>query len=105
MCIVPDIRPYSFNDEDKIKGFVIDYFTLIQDMTGLKFSIVKTNSLSQSLEYLKDKKCDILSTATKTKERESFANFTKNYTDIPFVLITNAKASFVDDISVLKIKL
>jgi signal transduction histidine kinase/ABC-type nitrate/sulfonate/bicarbonate transport system substrate-binding protein len=104
MCIVPDIRPYSFNDEDKIKGFVIDYFTLIQDMTGLKFSIVKTNSLSQSLEYLKDKKCDILSTATKTKERESFANFTKNYTDIPFVLITNAKASFVDDISVLKNK-
>ncbi len=104
MCIIPDIRPYSFIENNNISGFAIDYFNLLEEKTGLSFNLIKTENLSQSLEYLKNKKCDILSSAVKLKERESFANFTKSFIDVPFVLVTNAKASFIDDISVLRNK-
>lgn len=61
-------------------------------------------SLKTMLIYYKNKKCDIFASLGKTKERETYANFTKPYVNIPFVLITKQDFPFVDSLSGLKNK-
>jgi len=104
MCIFPNLKPYSYIENDQLKGFAADFYALIGQNTGLKFKLIKTDSISQSLQYLKEKKCDILSSAESTNDRRTFANFTKPFMDVPFVLITDNKSPFIDNLEVYQNK-
>lgn len=104
MCIIPNIKPYSFIENGKFSGFIADYINLIEKRTSFKFNLVKTSTFKESLEYFESGKCDVLASAEDIKSRRNFANFTKPFIDISLVLITKDNRSFVDDISVLKDK-
>jgi len=105
MCIVPDVKPYSFiADDGKFTGFVADYIKLIEKKTLFKFNLVKTSTFEESLEYLKNGKCDFISSLENKNDRKDFANFTKPYFNISLVLITKDNTNFVDDINILKDK-
>jgi signal transduction histidine kinase/ABC-type nitrate/sulfonate/bicarbonate transport system substrate-binding protein len=104
MCIMPDSMPYSDIKDGEFTGFVADYISLIEEKIKKPITLVPTNTWKESLEFAKDRKCDILSSATQTKERENNFNFTKSYIDIPFVLLTKSDTSFISDLSSLKNK-
>lgn len=101
LCVLPDALPYSAIKKDKHIGFIADYSNKISKIINMPFVLVNTSSFSQSINYLEDKKCDILPSLHKTKERSEFANFTSSYFKIPYVLTTNYKISFINDLSTL----
>ncbi len=104
MCIVPNIKPYSFLQNNEFSGFFADYMKIIEEKTTLNFNLVETKNFKQSLDYFKSGRCNILASAQNISQRRSFANFTKPIIDISLVLVTKDNRNFIDDISVLKDK-
>jgi signal transduction histidine kinase/ABC-type nitrate/sulfonate/bicarbonate transport system substrate-binding protein len=104
MCVIPDAMPYSDIKDGEFKGFIADYISLIEEKIKKPITLVHTNSWKESLEFAKSRKCDILSSVAKTRDRENYFNFTKSYIDIPFVLLTKSDTSFISDLSSLKNK-
>ena len=87
VCINPDWAPieYKYN---KPMGVSIDVLNLINKKLQFKIEYIDTKNWAESLEYLKDKKCDILPSAMRTIKREKFAFFTKPYLEYDTFIIT-----------------
>ncbi|MEA3513711.1 MAG: ABC transporter substrate-binding protein [Campylobacterota bacterium] len=101
MCNNPNWTPIEFikeNDTNQIDGIAIDTLKLIENRLGIKFQNVPTISWSQSQQFLKEKKCDILPAAIKTKNRQEYANFTKPYLDYKLAIITKNDKPFIGNI-------
>lgn len=99
MCIDPDWMPLEKNDKGKHIGMSADYIALMQEYIGIPIEMVDAKSWAESLQYGKERKCDIFSLVMSTKERESYLDFTKPYLKTPFVLVTNLEELFVSDFS------
>ena len=97
-CVVSDMMPYSGFTNGKLTGIVYDYVNLIEDKIGIPIFILKTKSFSESLEYIKNDKCDFIPALSKTQEREKIVNFTQSFTQIPYVLVTKKNVPFISDI-------
>ena len=101
MCIDPDWEPIEFADTTSkfiTKGISTDTMNVIGEELNLTFKGVPTNSWSESQEYLKEKKCDILPAAMKTKQREAYARFTYPYLDYKLAIITKDDQGFVSSL-------
>ena len=98
VCAVTNMMPYTDFKNGKLIGITSDYINLIEDKLGIPIFTVKTESFSQSLEYIKTKKCDFIPGIAKSEEREKVLDFTQGYTDIPYVLITKKSIPFISDI-------
>jgi len=98
MCIDPDWEPIEFADTSKgyiTKGISTDTMNVIGKDLNVTFKAVATRNWTESQEYLKEKKCDILPAASRTKERESYARFTYPYMDYRLAIITKNGQGFV----------
>jgi len=98
MCNNPNWAPIEFTvngDFNKLQGISIDTIHYLEDRLNIIFQNVPTLSWAQSQEYLKEKKCDILSSAVKTKKREKYANFTKPYLNLPLAIFTTKDKKIV----------
>ncbi|RXK09271.1 histidine kinase [Halarcobacter bivalviorum] len=104
MCILPNLKPYSFIEDGKFHGYVADYLALIEKKSGLNFKLVETQNFKNSLDYVKNGECDILASAQNVKERKMFMTFTEPFLTTSLVLITKNTTNFIDDISILKDK-
>jgi len=104
MCVMPNTMPYGDIKDGKYIGFVADYISLIETKIKKPITLVPTKSWTESLEFAKDRKCDILSASIWTKEREKDFNFTKSYVDIPYVVLTKSGTSFINNLSNVKNK-
>ena len=104
MCVLPDSMPYSDIKDGKLTGAISDYVALIEKKMKKPLILVPTNSLAESLEFAQNRKCDILTSLTQTKERENYFNFTKPYIEIPYVLLTKTGNSFINNLSMIKNK-
>ena len=104
MCVLPNAMPYSDIKDDKFTGFVADYIALIEKRIKKPIKLVPASTWTESLELAKDRKCDILSSASVTKDREEYFNFTKSYLEVPFVLLTKSGTSFINNLSSLNNK-
>ncbi len=96
----PDWAPFEWKDDsDQHSGIIADIINLIKNRSGLEFIAMNTDTWDESVNLVKNKKADMFSAITITKERETYLNFTSN--DIftyPAVLITNFedKAVYLD---------
>ena len=104
MCVLPDSMPYGDIKDGKLTGAISDYMALIEKKIGKSLSLIPTSSWAESLEFAKNRKCDILSSLAWTKQREDHFNFTKPYIEIPYVLLTKNGTSFINNLSSLKNK-
>ena len=103
MCIDPNWMPYEkFDANGNHIGMTSDYFALFQKDIGINIRAVVTKSWSESLEFVKQRKCDILSLAMETPEREKYLNFTSPYLQVPLVIATRMDIPFVGNISSLR---
>ncbi|SKB82052.1 diguanylate cyclase domain-containing protein [Malaciobacter marinus] len=95
LCIDPDWMPLEKFEKDEYIGITSDYMKILQKRLGIKIKAIKSNSWSQSLEYGKQRKCDIFSLVMPTKSREEYLNFTEPYITIPLVLITKIEKLYI----------
>jgi len=102
ICIDPDWMPFEKLEDGKYIGISSDYFKIFEKSLNINFNLIKTNSWNESLEFAKQRKCDILTLAMETKERKKYMNFTEPYLKIPLVISTKVGVPFINDISSLK---
>jgi len=106
MCIDPDWYPYERIQNNKHIGMSFDYFEIFKKLIPIPIKLVPTQTWTQTLQYAKDGKCDIISLAAHSKERSAYLNFTTPYLNLPLVIATTADKPFVSSINdVLEYKL
>jgi len=101
MCIDPDWEPIEFADTSSgyiTKGISTDMMNVIGEDLNITFKGISTKSWSESQRYLKERKCDILPAAARTKEREAYAGFTYPYLDYKLAIITKSDQGFVSSL-------
>ena len=81
--------PYSYqNSSGTPQGLSIDYIELIGQKVGAKIEYLPARSRSQIIDDVKqNKKGDVVTSLTDTKEREEFLYFTDIYITIPAVIV------------------
>ncbi|MAD43181.1 MAG: hypothetical protein CL623_12425 [Arcobacter sp.] len=104
LCIDPSWMPYEKIEDDKHIGMTADYIKLLEKYIKTEIKLVKTDTWSQSLEYGKQRKCDVFSLIMPTPSRKTYLDFTKPYFDIPLVISTQIDELFIKDIASLNNK-
>ncbi len=84
--------PYSFYDE---KG---DYIGIVPDLvnevfknSGLNLEYIKTNSWSETIDLIKNKKIDLIDAISYSSSRGEYLNFSNKYIGAEIVIIANNK--------------
>ncbi|WP_051299784.1 diguanylate cyclase [Methylobacter luteus] len=98
LCVHPQWMPYERIEHGRHIGISADYFNLLQKMIPTPIRLVRTSSWTQSLEFARQRKCDILSLVAPTPERKKYWNFTPPYLSSPLVIATRTDELFVADI-------
>ena len=102
MCIDPDWMPYErINEQGAHEGMSADYMALFQQRIGIPIRLVPTSSWSETLQFGRERRCDILSLLNESPERSEFLNFTPPYVEAPIVLVTRDDVTFLEGISSL----
>ncbi len=101
MCIDPDRMPLERMEEGHHIGIAADYVEIFQKELGIPIQLVPTTSWNQSIEFARQRKCDILTLALETPERREFLDFTIPYLNLPLVLATRTEELFVPDITAI----
>ena len=98
MCVLPNWLPFEQIDENgKHKGIGADIMKIVSKYIKKPIILVPTKEWSQSLQNIRDRKCDILPVAMNIPSRRDAMNFTKPYTAEPFVIATKADEFFIKD--------
>ncbi len=100
LCADPSFPPYeSINKNGKFEGIGADIIKIISKNINKKIELVDTKNWTESINSIKNKKCDLLSIAVKTKKRQEYLNFTKPYIHDAVVVATKNEQLFVNDSS------
>lgn len=102
MCIDPYWYPIEFIKNGKISGITSDLKRYFEEKIQINIDVVPTNNWNESLDFIKDKKCDIISSISPSYDRMSYLNFTKPILTLPIVVTTQKDKPFLRDISLLK---
>ena len=97
MCIDPDWMPFEKIENGKHIGMTAEHFKIFSKKIGTPIVMVPTKTWSESIEYAKQRKCDIFSLAMPTPDRLKYMNFTKSYLSTPMVITTQITELFIDD--------
>ena len=98
MCVTPNCMPLEEIKDGKYTGFISDYIHILNKKINIPIELIITTSLKESLENIKQGKCDILSSAEKTPLREKYMGFSRPYLEIPLVIATKIGIGFMDKI-------
>lgn len=97
VCADPDWMPFEKIREGKLIGMSADYLKLLEDKLNVPFNVLPVQSWVQSVEFAKQRKCDIFSLAMKTPSRKEYMNFTSPHLSIPLVITTTTDKLFITD--------
>ena len=99
MCVLPDVLPLSSVENGKFIGMSADYIKLISKKIDTRFTLVPTQDWSESLAFVKQRKCDILPLAQETPSRKEYLDFSYTTFSTPLVIVTLKNKAFISDIS------
>ncbi len=99
MCVNPDWGPLSSIDQNgQLSGFAADLIDLMRKDISVPIRLVKTESWSQTLDFARQRKCDIVPNIVKTDERSKYLAFTAPYLSVPLLIATSEDVKFIDDL-------
>ena len=106
MCVDPNWMPYEKIENNRHVGMFADYFKLFKEILPASIELVQTKDWTQTLEFARNRECDIISGAVKTPKRSQYLNFTVPYVKLPLVVATTPDKPFVENIqNILEYKL
>ena len=97
LCADPAWMPFEGIQAGQHIGMSSDYMRKISEELAIPVSLVETSNWSESLQFARDRKCDILSLAMPTPDRQVYMNFTSPYLVIPLVIATTTEKLFIAD--------
>jgi len=92
----------EFNYRGQLVGFVADLMELMQQFSGLKFSLVRTHNWNETQHLLKIQQIDFIPAIAPTPERSQFVRFTPGYLFVDRVVIGPKRSADITDISLLR---
>jgi len=96
LCTDPDWLPYEGIDENgQFTGIMSDFYALWSDKIKTPIELVATSSWEQSLQFVRDGQCDILSSAQDVSSRRAWLNVTNPYIFYPLAVATQPDHGFV----------
>ena len=95
VCISTNKAPIEFIADGKHQGISFDIIHSFEDILGIEFDVVKTESIKQSKEYLKSNKCDIIPHLPNDEKMLNYATFTKPFNTLNLVGITQNNAQLI----------
>lgn len=98
MCIDSNWMPYESLKAGKHYGLSKEFMDNFEEKIGIPIKLVPTKNWMESIEYAKQRKCDIFSLAMETPERKEYMNFTIPYIQSPLVIATKYDKLFISDI-------
>ena len=104
ICVLNNFMPYSDIQNGKFIGAISDFTNLLEKKLNINIIPISTNSITESLEYLKDKKCNVIPSLSYDKNRESILNFSKPYNRLKYVIVTTNEIPFISDMKILSNK-
>ncbi len=105
VCIDPNWMPLEhFDKNGRYEGMSADFFQLFEQKLPAAFKTVRTESWTQSLAYVKQGRCDLLSLAMPTQQRREYLDFTSSYLNVPLVMATRSDVAFVNELNDLERK-
>lgn len=98
--ISKDWPPIEFVDKDgNYRGIAASYIKTVTEKTGLNFEIVPTESWTDAISALVNKKIDVLPGISPVPGREKSMLFSRNYIEIPVVIFAHKSAPIISDLS------
>ena len=102
MCVDPDWMPYEKIDEKgQHIGIAADYMQMFARSIQMQLKLVPTTSWTQSEEFARSGKCDLLSFLNYSEKRSQFMNFTDPYVEAPVVLVSRQEVTYLDGLKSL----
>jgi len=102
LCLSPNWAPFEKLENGKYTGISADIMKIISNQLDIEFNLVQTNTWKESLEKIKDKRCDFLPLAGETTSRKEFLNFTSSYINSNIVVATKINVPFFDNINIIE---
>ena len=98
MSVLPDWLPYErINENGQHEGIGAEIIQRIAELIDTPIELLPTKDWEESLQNLRDRKCDILPIAMNVPSRRDTMNFSKPYVVEPFVIATSASELFIKD--------
>ncbi len=98
ICVDPDWIPFEWiNKNGEHEGIAADLLKLVSERTGLQFKLVKTQTWADSIEFSKQKKCQVLSFLNKTPKRDEWLLFSEPLFTDSNVFITREEHPFISN--------
>ncbi|WP_375723441.1 ABC transporter substrate-binding protein [Arcobacter sp. KX21116] len=102
MCTEPDWLPYEKIENGKHIGIVSEYIQAIEKMIDTKIKLIPTDNWTQTLQYAKKRKCDIVSSAINTEKRRAYLTFTNPFINSSLAIVSTIDKPFIDNIMQVK---
>lgn len=93
--LADNFYPFSIEKNGSKEGITVDILKLISKKSGLKIEFT-SNNWPANISSLKNKKIDIITEISYTKERTKYINFTKPYFETALHLYSNKNISTYD---------
>jgi polar amino acid transport system substrate-binding protein len=88
--------PFNARDDDgNLYGIAIDYWSLIQQKTGLKSHIQGTSLWRDVINGIKNKTADLTISTSATEDRKQYAIFSDPYAFFPVAIATTTDKGFI----------
>ncbi|RXK11723.1 hypothetical protein CP965_13220 [Halarcobacter mediterraneus] len=101
-CIHPNWMPLGKLEEDKHLGISSDIVKLISNELNINIELIETKTWGDSLDLLRNKKCDFSPLTTENRLKKEYLNFTKEYLNLNIVVATRPNVPFFDNLKHLK---
>ena len=102
-CVDPDWMPFErVNEQGRHEGLAGDLMRQVETRIGIPLRLVPTASWNQSLAYLREGRCRLLSAAAETTPRREYLDFTAPYGDYPLVVAVRREELFIENLSAIQ---
>ena len=103
LCIDPNWMPFeSFDKDGNYVGISAEYFKVFQKKIPLLIEVIQTRSWSESLSFVQNAKCELLSLVAKTPQREKYLKFTTPYLRTSLVIATRPEVTYISSMQQLE---
>nr|CRH05817.1 putative Histidine kinase with two bacterial extracellular solute-binding protein domains and one response regulator receiver domain, one HisKA domain and one HATPase domain [Candidatus Magnetococcus massalia] len=100
ICVDPAWMPFEqINAQGKHEGIAADFMALIAKRLGVEVNLYPTTTWDESLQAVRERRCDLIPLAMSTPARHAYLKFTTPVLQAPHVVATRGDQLFIEDIT------
>jgi len=99
LCVNPGRLPLeAINIDGSLSGISSEFMALMSKQFGIPARVVRTRNWVESLQFVREHKCDILPMAIQTAERDAYLGFTSPWLSVPYAVATRPDQIYISNI-------